>query len=351
MARALYMNFKNLISRERAGSVLILALWTVVFLSVFAVQIGMKIQQKATMLLRLETRSKLHYIADAGIKKAIASIRMDISRNGDLYTSYGKYYRHNNPDKFKGIVVGDGYFDVSYPYYGSSSSAVEIKYGVVDAESKININVAPQDVIVRLIMSVLGLDQEDAAWLANNIIDWREFGQSHAEGFYSNEYYSNLEFPYEIKSKPFELIDELLLVEGFTEDVYERLYPFITVYGDGLVNINTASYQVLYAIGLSQSVIDKFLMVRRGFDDKDFSVDDHIFHKTFDMAVDMLAFTKLEISEIREIDLLNLAQRIKTNSSFYLIGSRARIRNKEEVLEAVCVYNALENRIEYWREK
>ncbi|MBU0468378.1 MAG: hypothetical protein KJ736_04855, partial [Candidatus Omnitrophica bacterium] len=121
------MNFKNIIKREKTGSILILSLWTVVFLSVFAVQIGMKVQQKATMLLRLETRSKLHFIADAGIKKAIATIRMDISRNGDLYTSYGKYYRHNNSDKFKGIIVGDGNFDVSYPYYEGSSYEAEMK--------------------------------------------------------------------------------------------------------------------------------------------------------------------------------------------------------------------------------
>ena len=336
---------------KKAGSVLILSLWTVVFLSVFAVQIGMKVQQKATLLLRLETRSKLHFIADAGIKKAIATIRKDIVRNGNLYTSYGKYYRHNNRDKFKGIIVGDGYFDVSYPYYGGSSSEVQIKYGVVDEESKININTAAQDVLVRLIINVLGLEPEDAVWLANNIIDWREFGQSHAEGFYSNEYYSNLEFPYEIKSKPFELIDELMLVQGFSKEVYENLYPFITVYGDGLVNINTASPKVLYAIGLSYSVIDKLLMVRRGFDSKEYSVDDHIFNKTFDVAAEILSFTKLEVSEIRQIDLVNLAKRIKTNSSFYLIESQAKIRKKEEVLTAVCVYNALENHVEYWREK
>ncbi len=202
-----------------------------------------------------------------------------------------------------------------------------------------------------MIIKVLGLEAEDAAWLANNIIDWREFGQSHAEGFFSNEYYSNLEFPYEIKSKPFELIDELMLVQGFSPEVYESLYPFITVYGDGLVNINTASPKVLYAIGFGYSVIDKLLMVRRGFDAREFSVDDHIFHKTFDVATDILAFTKMEVSEIRQIDLVNLAKRIKTNSSFYLIESQAKIRNKEEVLEAVCVYNALENRVEYWREK
>lgn len=349
MSKSLFLKFYN--RNSKTGSVLILALWTVVFLSVFAVQIGMKVQQKATLLLRLETRSKLHFIADAGIKKAIATIRMDISRNGNVYTPYGKYYRHNNMEKFKGVTLGDGVFDVSYKYHGGLSSEHETKYGVVDEQSKININTATQDVLIRLIINVLGLEAEDAAWLANNIIDWRDFGQSHAEGFYSNEYYSNLEFPYEIKSKPFELIDELMLVQGFSPEVYKSLYPFITVYGDGLVNINTASPQVLYAIGFGYSVIDKLLMVRRGFDAREFSVDDHIFHKTFDLATDILAFTKLEIDEIRQIDLVNLAKRIKTNSSFYLIESQARIRNKEEVLEAVCVYNSLENHVQYWREK
>ena len=130
-----------------------------------------------------------------------------------------------------------------------------------------------------------------------------------------------------------------------------RLYSFITVYGNGHVNINTASPEVLKALGLSGDVIKKVLMVRRGFDSMEFSVDDHIFYKTFDVASEILSFTKLEIAQIKQIDLLNLAKKIKTNSSFYLIESQARMQNKKEVLRIACVYNAMENRIEYWREK
>ena len=129
------------------------------------------------------------------------------------------------------------------------------------------------------------------------------------------------------------------------------MYPFITIYGNGQVNINTASPEVLKALGLSEDVIEKVLMVRRGFDSREFSVDDHIFYKTFDIASEILSLTKLEIAQIKQIDLLNLAKKIKTNSSFYLIESQAKIQNKEEVLRIACVYNVMENRIEYWREK
>lgn len=76
-------------------------------------------------------------------------------------------------------------------------------------------------------------------------------------------YYNNLETPYECRNGPIETTEELLLVKGITPDVFERIRDFITVYGDGKININHASKHVIESLSekmdaaLAQIIIDR----------------------------------------------------------------------------------------------
>ena len=54
-------------------------------------------------------------------------------------------------------------------------------------------------------------------------------------------------------------LDEILLVKGMNKEIYDKLINFVTIYGDGAVNINTASKEVLEALGLADSLVDKIL--------------------------------------------------------------------------------------------
>ena len=342
--------FKRSYKKNRQGSILILAVWTVLFLSIFAAKIGLRIRQRVTLLSRLETRSKLHFIAEAGIKKAIAGLRVDLVKNKGLYSSFGKYYRHNNSDAFQSINVGDGLSEVAYIFH-RDFNITEKRYGFVDEERKININVVDRLTLTRLIQQVSGLDEDKSQGIAEAIIDWREIGRSQTTGFYSDDYYSNLEYSYEPKNGDFELIDELLLIEGIDENLFNILKDFMTVYGDGKVNINTASAEVLSVLGLSPEVISKIFLVRRGMDGIEDTADDYVFQRTYDIASEMKSFIKLKFNEVKEINDLNLSGLIKTNSSFYFIKSKGAVNQKKDTLTILCVYNAQEDRVEYWREK
>jgi general secretion pathway protein K len=71
------------------------------------------------------------------------------------------------------------------------------------------------------------------------------------------EYYQSLEKPYHCKNGPLEVLSELLLVKGMTREIFygkadaEGAGPttgmgeYLTVYGDGMVNLNDASATVL----------------------------------------------------------------------------------------------------------
>ena len=342
--------FKRGHQKNREGSVLILAVWTVLFLSIFAARIGLRIRQRATLASRLETRSKLHFIAEAGIKKAIAGLRVDLVKNKGIYSSFGKYYRHNNGDEFKNIIIGEGVSEVTYIFHRDFNTS-EKRYGFVDEERKININVVDLVTLTRLIQQVSGLDENKSQGIAEAIIDWREIGKTQTTGFYSDDYYSNLEYPYEPKNGDFELIDELLLIKGIDKNIFNTLRDFITIYGDGKVNINTASAEVLSVLGLSSEVINKLFLARRGVDGIEDTADDYVFQRTYDIASEMKSFVKLKLNEVKQINDLNKFGLIKTNSSFYFIESKGVMSQKKDTLNISCLYNAEENKIEYWREK
>ncbi|KJU84595.1 general secretion pathway protein K [Candidatus Magnetobacterium bavaricum] len=56
--------------------------------------------------------------------------------------------------------------------------------------------------------------------------------------------------------------DELLQIKKLTADDYKKLLPYITVYGDGLINVNTAEPPVLYCLsedideGIANAIVE-----------------------------------------------------------------------------------------------
>lgn len=335
--------------RRRHGSILILTLWVLVFLTVFAVNIGLRIRQRVTLISRIEDRSQLHRAVRAGVKKAVAVLRRDLSQHAQIYTSAGKAARHNNIFDFKDLTIGGRTVNVSYRE-GAAESGLQ-HFGIRDEERKININRANRIVLRNIITLAVGVDEDRAAVLAESIIEWREYGQTQVEGFNSEGYYATLQHPYEIKDFDFEVMEELLLVRGFTPDILQDLRPFITLYGDGQVNINTASRTVLRALGLSPEVADKLLFVRRGVDEEEATKDDYIFYKTFDVASEMAAFVELLPDEIAQLDALNGHRLINTNSRFFEIQSRAYTDPQRPERTVMAVYDSVDNLVVYWREK
>ena len=338
-------------ANNKKGSILIFALWVLVFLTMFAVQIGLSLRAKISLIARIEKRSQLHYLVQAGVTKAISVLRKDLIRNNNSYTVDSKMIRHNNINEFTPQELGLGHFEVFYKEFNRLSSQEEIYFGFVDEERKLNINTADAIEIKRLIMYVLNMDDETAQEITEAIFDWREFGKSQLTGFYSDDYYSNLQYPYPVKDFDFEVYEELMLVKGVTNEIYNRLLPFITVYGEGQVNINTASLPVLVALGLDEPVAEKVLSVRRGNDGVDSSQDDYLFNKTYDIASTVKTFIELTENEMRQIDYLNSKGKITINSFFYFIQSFGQMDDNSYQLTGLSVYNSRNNRIEYWREK
>jgi hypothetical protein len=135
------------------------------------------------------------------------------------------------------------------------------------------------------------------------------------------------------------------------KQMYDKLINFVTIYGDGVVNINTAPKEVLSALGLADSLIDKILNVRRGKDDIDATADDHIFLQTFDIAAEVNSFIPLNLDEARAIDALNRRGVLTTSSFYYTIQATGKLASRSTLKSVRAVYSSREYKIIYWKER
>ena len=338
------------------GTILVIVLWTLCLLTIFAVHLGFGARQKIIMVGRLDTRDRLHFIAEAGIKRAILELKKKDKSSGFDALKDGW---SNNVGIFKEIQVDRGRFTVGYEYLDRESGEYQARYGIIDEERKININKAKRGVIEHL-FRILGLSEMKAQNLSASIVDWRDKDSELSTPLGSAEdgYYRNLVDPYEAKDADFEVLDELLLVKEMTVEIFDEIKDFITIYGGGKVNINTASESVLLSLGLRASVVNKILLFRYGQDMIEASVDDNVFDSFSNIVARLSQFCSLSESEAANLNNLVSAKKITNKSDNFMIKSAARLDKKDASLEIVCIFGMLFDesgsnegeKIRYWRE-
>lgn len=230
-----------------------------------------------------------------------------------------------------------------YTYLGSGTWAASadggtLELAVEDESGKLPVNsvVFPNGEIneagygsYRLLLGHLGLDKA----LSEPLADWLDMDDTERQGGAEGPgFYGRLNPPYDAKNGRLDTAGELALIKGYSDDMAERLAHFVSVYSDGLVNINTAPKEVL--LSLSERITPEMaarLIERR---------DKRPFRHT---------------SEIREVDgfdelVFSLQGRIKVKSDTFRIFSKASSNGAIRETEAV-VRTGAGSRILYWRER
>lgn len=335
---------------SRRGAVLILSLWAVAFLSILAVNIGMLARQKMTFLSRLERRAKLDAAIPAAVNRARGVAAVDRPEEGYVNAVYQKLLRHNNPEHFYQVELGDVEYSVFYDESGGLTGKPKRLYGLSAEEGKLNVNVVEQNVLVPLIRQVTDLEEKEAVALADAIVDWRKHGESQLTGFLSDDYYSNLEFPYPTKDAEYETPAEFYLLAGMTPELAEQLRPFLTVYGEGAVDVNTASPQVLRALGLSEEVVNRTLLARQGPDQIQATADDIVFVDISTLAGILIQMGKLTPEEVGKINELISKGLLGTKAEHFHVHAEARMARSGETQSVDSVFRASDGRILYWNQ-
>ena len=290
------------------GSILILALWALCFLAAFAVVLNYGVRQKATLVKRLDDRGKLRMIADAGLKRAMVdlSIRSEAASENetDSWTLAMSASRSSD--------VGDGV----------------VQYALIDETRKININLADRATLERLFHIIAGLGEMEAQGLAASIIDWRDEDSMLSVPFGSAEdrEYTGDENPYEAKDSALDVLDELLLVNGMTTVVYDKIKDYVTIYGEGKININTASKEVFLILGVDDYLADLICLHRLGEDGVIGTEDDNVFEDRAAIVPTLSRFYHLGDANIAALTQA-ASENFVTNAGYFTVKSEGKLRN------------------------
>lgn len=334
----------------RAGSILILALWSIALLGSFSISMGYHVRQKMMLAERIDNRNYLYGVAQKGIEVGIAKL-LQKKKEGSSYFSMGDSATANERE-FRGVKPGEGEgrFTVSYEYPLPTEDGTKIIYGIQDEASKLNLNQAPAKTIRNLFQIIAGLDEEEASEIAYSIADWRDSDSSlsHPDYGAEDDYYEDLDAPYGAKDHNLETLNELLLVRGMTMEIYEKVKPYVTIYGGKEVNINTASRSVLLGLGFSETLVNAVVAYRSGTDRIEGTADDRVFSDVTTIADNLILTTKLSGSDANTVVRLVDEGAIAIGSDYFQIRSRGELWQRKLAVDIVAVSN-LEGKIFSWQ--
>jgi type II secretory pathway component PulK len=329
---------------RRDASIFIITIWVLTTLSIFALFTARLVTQSALVLSSVEDNEDLHFIVEAGFKKALLVLRSN--HYPELFTSLQEQCL-DNAKSFKDIPVGKGKVTVSYRGWDWVEGGEKVCYGFVDEESKININTAPQYVLVRLFQLAAGVSASQAQKIATAIVDYRDPDKVSGENMPEDFLYSSS--PAAIKNDSFEVIEELRLVSGVTEAIFQAVRPFLTVYGNGTVNINTAPVEVLESLGLSKQLARKIVLFRAGDDKIQGTADDRLEQETYRYEQTVAVALPLTEEEKNQLKELLYSGLVSVNSTCVSIHAEGQLNHRHKGMTLECVYE-LKGRILYWKE-
>lgn len=228
--------------RRRAGkraSILILTVWTLFFLAALAVAVGSYVSGGLMLARKAAADGYGRAAMMAGVEHACAVLGSDTND----WDGPGEDWGGGGSIDWSGQRLGDA----AYGIYHTDSMGVT-NAGMIDEESRININKATKEQLEAAFRIIGQADAIAAASLAAAAVDWRDEDDEITEGGVESGYYSGLQPGYRCANKEFSNVYELLLLRGMTDDIFERIYGSVTVYGAGKINLNTADSAVLQVL-------------------------------------------------------------------------------------------------------
>lgn len=122
---------------------------------------------------------------------------------------------------------------------------------VTDESGKINLNQAPEPLLLRL-LEIVGVEGPKAQALVDALIDWRDPDNDPRPLGAESDYYARLSPPYPAKNGPLDVVEELFWIKGFDAGQLLGLRDLVTVQKVGRgVNLNAAPLEVLRALGFT----------------------------------------------------------------------------------------------------
>ncbi|MBW1767396.1 MAG: general secretion pathway protein GspK [Deltaproteobacteria bacterium] len=292
----------------------------------------------------------------------IAIADIDISRNfGDekkiLFTTISGINAIKEVLRLEGLYdKSDTLFNKwakSRPYFDAANSMLDegrVEGEIVDEDGKIYVNSLINDkggfnpdqkaIWERLLtQSKFALTEEVVNTIINSTKDWID-KDDKITGIYGAEDPSYQGKGYHCKNNPLNNLEEMLLINGVTQDIFygnqdkSGIKSCFTVYGGGLININTAPIPVLMA--LSDDMTEDIAM----------ELDDYRRDETNKPALG----NKQWYRKVWSFEKPLPENILTTSSSFFTVHMRGTLRESVKEIRTVISRSNVAANIVFWQE-
>lgn len=232
---------KNVLTNNH-GVALILVIVIISLITAITIQLNISSRSGVYEAANLRDEIKLLYIAKSGFFIGEALLMED----DDSVDTLGEDWAQSDiiSEKSENLFA-DGHFRL---HIEDESGKIPINNVAGNNEDTSDVG----EVLIRFLRSAeFNLSEQEVRDIVDAIKDWLD-EDDEVTGFSAeNAYYQGLEAPYPCKNGPMDSIDELLLVRGITKELFygtekaPGIGNYLTVYGAGKININTAPELIL----------------------------------------------------------------------------------------------------------
>ena len=246
-----------LTARNDRGVALMIVLWVMALLMIIVSEFAYTMKVESAAVKNFKDEAEAYYLASAGINMALDEISKSydlvcLDGNGSLVFRKKESGILRDIEARRDVDLGGG----------------RVFYVISDEQGKININTASRETISDL-LRITGVEVTERDVIADSILDWVSAGHLQRMNGAKTDYYSALPHPYASKDGLMDTVEELLLVRGMTPEIFygtgkvppefnhlagksgddhNGIATYLTVKGDGKLNINTADEVVLEAV-------------------------------------------------------------------------------------------------------
>ncbi|GIX48240.1 MAG: hypothetical protein KatS3mg131_2451 [Candidatus Tectimicrobiota bacterium] len=223
---------------NQRGFVLVVVLGLLAVLFILALSLGAAVRADLARARRFQDAVAAEFLAKAGMAWAVHYLQA-LERAGRLWQAPWRF----EPARFGDQPLGAGTFSLTYV-----DATGQARFGLQDEEARLNVNTAPRALLEALLQPA-AVDVERL-----------------------------------LQQRPFATPEDLLVRGGLEPAVFygqagrPGLEAFLTVWGSGKLNVNTAPWQVLALLpGMTPAQAQALVAYRHGADGQPGTADDRFF--------------------------------------------------------------------------
>lgn len=222
------------------GVAFVLVLWLLALLTILLGSFALVSRTEALQARHLFESTEARYTAEAGINRAVFHLAA--------------------ADPLQRWVPDGRAYEMEF-------ERAQVKIEITDESGLIDLNTTDTITLANLLV-VHGMEQDEAAALADAILDWRDTDDLVSPNGAEDPDYEAAGLPYGAKDAPFDTVSEVQQVLGMTQALYARLVPALTIYsGQPEPNPAFAPYEVLRArAGMTDELARQVIETRHAWD-------------------------------------------------------------------------------------